>query len=279
MTSLFSHHNPCPEKLSAAQIEEYHANGYLAFTDVLDEEEVQNAQRGLKELIDTGARNPKYLKHTLNDLYVQFEKGYTPDLSASVDELELKVRKLMNYGAFDPHLGALATAHKRILGVVSSLIGANPLLMQEMALIKPPFIGGEKPWHQDTAYFSITPLNSVIGVWIALDAATVKNGCMHVLKGGHKEGPKKHHHTFDCEILSDRYDATESIPVEIPVGGAMFFHGLLPHQTPPNSSPDRRRALQFHYRSEKSQIADQAEYDRIFAEADGTPASCVAAKS
>ncbi len=58
----------------------------------------------------------------------------------------------------------------------------------------------------------------------------------------------------------------------------MFFHGMLPHQTPPNASPQRRRALQFHYRSADSRITDRDEYDAVFAEADGTPASCVAAK-
>jgi hypothetical protein len=57
----------------------------------------------------------------------------------------------------------------------------------------------------------------------------------------------------------------------------MFFYGLLPHQTPPNRSPLRRRALQFHYRSAASKVVDEELYNSIFAEADGTPASCRAA--
>ena len=68
-----------------------------------------------------------------------------------------------------------------------------------------------------------------------------------------------------------------AVPVELRAGGALFFAGMLPHMTPPNTSPDRRRALQFHYRSATSQIVNQAEYDRVYAEADGTPASCAAA--
>ncbi|MEO8206422.1 MAG: phytanoyl-CoA dioxygenase family protein [Chthoniobacterales bacterium] len=277
-TSLISKYKSCPAQLTAAQIEEYHENGFLAFTDVLNEQEVQKACAALTELITLGVYHPDYLQHTLTDLYVQFERGYTPDLSAPMDELELKVRKLMNYARFNAHMNFLATIQKRIQGITSSLLGPNPKLMMSMAMIKPPFIAGEKPWHQDTAYFSITPINSVMGVWIALDPATVKNGCMHVLKGRHKDGPKKHHHTFDCEMLPDRYDASESTPVELPVGGAMFFHGLLPHQTPPNSSSDRRRALQFHYHAANSKSVEREEYDRIFVEADGTPASCEAAR-
>ena len=57
----------------------------------------------------------------------------------------------------------------------------------------------------------------------------------------------------------------------------MFFAGMLPHQTPPNSSPQRRRALQYHFRSASSRIVPREEYDRVYAEKDGTPASCAAA--
>ena len=81
--------------------------------------------------------------------------------------------------------------------------------------------------------------------------------------------------------MSDFPDATADEPgwvaVELPAGGAMFFAGMLPHQTPPNASPRRRRALQFHYRSAASRIVSRAEYDHVYAEPDGTPASCAAA--
>jgi ectoine hydroxylase-related dioxygenase (phytanoyl-CoA dioxygenase family) len=150
-------------------------------------------------------------------------------------------------------------------------------MFQDMALVKPPFIGSEKPWHQDNAYFSVTPLDSVLGVWIALDEATAANGCMHVLRGGHQLGALRHFHGRDCEIMPQRVDESQALAVPLPPGGAMFFYGMLPHQTPPNSSPDRRRALQFHYRSASSQVVPRDEYDRIYAEADGTPASCAAA--
>jgi phytanoyl-CoA hydroxylase len=145
-----------------------------------------------------------------------------------------------------------------------------------MALVKPPFIGGEKPWHQDDAYFSVEPLDAVCGIWIALDEATEANGCMHVIPGAHRDGPRIHVHDRDCEIEAECLDLSRVVPVPLPPGGAMFFHGLLPHQTPPNQSPDRRRALQFHYRSRTSQIISKEEYSRLFAE-NGTPASCAVA--
>jgi phytanoyl-CoA hydroxylase len=204
------------------------------------------------------------------------EAGYDP-VGKPLEEVDLKVRKYMNFSKRHDTLKKFVSAGHRIHGVVESLIGANPLLFQEMALVKPPLIGTEKPWHQDNAYFSVDPLDSIIGVWIALDDAKVENGCMHVLPGGHHQGALRHFHSTDCEIMEGRLDLTKVEAVPVPAGGALFFYGLLPHETPANRSPERRRALQFHYRSAASRIVDQETYNRIFAEADGTPASCKAA--
>jgi len=280
---------PCPTALTMAQIDQYHRDGYLAFTDVLTPAEVDQARASLSALVRRAQHSPDFifrdggpyrkLYSPTTRYHIQIEstaKG--GNLRARPDaDFELTVRKLTGFSEVDPFFSTLEYRHPYVTGVVESLLGANPTCFGEMALIKPPFIGTEKPWHQDTAYFSITPLDAVLTGWIALDDATSANGCMHVLVGEHTRGPRRHHHTFDCEILPDRRDSTPAVPVELPAGGAMFFSGLLPHQTPPNQSPDRRRALQFQYRSATSQIVSRAEYDRVFAEADGTPASCAAA--
>ena len=126
--------------------------------------------------------------------------------------------------------------------------------------------------------FSIKDMDGVAGTWIALDDVTVDNGCMHVLPGQHRLGPLRHHHTFDCEILPDRIDPSKAVPVELKAGGMLIFHSNLPHQTPANSSPLRRRALQYHYRQRENAIIPTEEFDSIFKEADWTPASCSAAQ-
>jgi phytanoyl-CoA hydroxylase len=86
-----------------------------------------------------------------------------------------------------------------------------------------------------------------------------------------------HHHTYDCEILPDRIDPQDAIPIELKAGGLLLFHSNLPHQTPSNNSPYRRRALQYHFRSSHNAIVSKEAYFKIFKEADGTPASCGAA--
>ena len=101
---------------------------------------------------------------------------------------------------------------------------------------------------------------------------------MHALRGGHKLGALLHHHDRDCEIVPDRLNVAQPVvPIELPAGGAMFFSGMLPHQTPPNSSPDRRRAVQFHYRAAASTVMETEAYFQLFAEHDGRPATCAAA--
>jgi len=282
--TLKSQYDLCPSHLNEPQLEQFARDGYLAFTDVLTSEEVEVARDGLTELVhkvatdSTLTRKGPVWSPEGKKIVLQFEPGYEPE-NATDEELESKVRKLMWYQEEHPHMAYLALSHAKIQGVLSSLIGADPILYADQAMIKPAHIGSEKPWHQDNAYFTIKPLEAVCGVWVALEDATISNGCMHVLAGQHQRGALRHHHTFDCEIVSDRIDPNLGTPVELPAGGAMFFSGLLPHQTPPNTSPDRRRALQFHYRAATSKIIEKEEYFQIFAEADGTPASCEAART
>ena len=77
---------------------------------------------------------------------------------------------------------------------------------------------------QDNAYFAVTPLDAIVGVWIALDHATAENGCMHLIEGGHKLGAFQHHHDKDCEIEAERFSSTNVVPVELEPGGVLFSY-------------------------------------------------------
>jgi len=98
---------------------------------------------------------------------------------------------------------------------------------------------------------------------------------MHVIPGGHVAGPRRHEWSkVDCEITTPEVNPADAVPIELPPGGLMIFHGLLPHETPVNNSGLRRRALQFHYQSAETKIAPQEEYRRKFAVPDGLFIGC-----
>jgi hypothetical protein len=286
----------CPEKLDETHLTQFREEGYLAFENVLTPDEVETARAALTELtaglIEAARRgeadviqaSPKVTRNYSgvriqrpgSPFQIHFEPGVDP-LALDAAEAELKLRKLHGYHQEHPFFEALVR-HPKVKGLVETLLGNEAILFGEMALSKPPFIGSEKPWHQDNAYFIYVPLTSIVTAWVALDDATVENGCMYTIRGGHRIGALKHVHGIDCQIAEGRLNTSGAVPVELKAGGGMFFSGMLPHQTPPNRSPLRRRALQFQYRGADTRALTREEYSRVFVEADGTPASCAVAE-
>lgn len=281
--------------ISEQERRKFHEDGYLALPNLLSQEEVEVARRALGELIEeliTAAKSGQYtytppkwgqtgnydgawIKKPNSRMSVVFEHSFDP-LAATVEEALGRVRNLYQHDDEHPVMKQLVES-PRIKGAAAQLIGEEVTMFQTMALQKPALLGSEKPWHQDNAYFKHTPLEKIVGFWLALDDATAENGCMHVLPGWHRKGGFKHVHEEDCKIAPDRLRDIQPVAVELPAGGAMFFSSMLPHQTPPNRSNRPRRALQFHYRALSTREVQPEEYDRVFAEADGTPASCAAA--
>lgn len=130
-------------------------------------------------------------------------------------------------------------------------------MFQDMALLKPPRLGREKPWHQDKAYFNIDPRERVVGVWIALDAATTDNGCMHLLPQMPRQ-PIVHFQRRDWQICDTEILGNECVATPLRPGGVLLFDGLLVHGTPHNTSDQRRRAVQFHYHGNRyPQVRDE----------------------
>jgi phytanoyl-CoA hydroxylase len=209
------------------------------------------------------------------DTTLMFEGGPPPtDLPA--EQRALRIRKYMDFCADAPALGAAAMS-ARLHAALDALLGTGRVLFQEMALVKPPRIGSEKPWHQDAAYFRISDPGLVVGVWIALDPALRENGCMELVPGSHLDGGQPHIHENDfnrCRIQPDRVRAGERIAIEMQPGDALVFHSLLHHFTAPNASDLRRRAVQFHYHQLGAVWGSVADHARHFHFDDGSYAGC-----
>jgi phytanoyl-CoA hydroxylase len=226
------------ESVTPEAVARFHEQGFLAVERAFTGAEVRAALDGMLDVI--GGKYPGYRG-------IQFEaaaRERLPDLPP--EQKQDLVRKISHFTQWDARLHAIAT-HPRLLGVVERLIGEKPGIFEDKALIKPPRIGREKPWHQDHAYWNL-PLDArVVTAWIALDEASVGNGCLFVIPGSHREGPVVHFRRRDWQICDDQVQRERVVATPLAPGGVLLFDSYLQHGSPANDSPRRRRALQFVY--------------------------------
>ena len=239
--------------------------GYLTVTRVYTPAEIEAAIAGLVNLVS--GRRPGFQQ-------VIFEAGAREILRTVSPEGRLDyVRKLNAFVEFEPALKAMAY-HPGLLQVVRRMIGEDDIVLYtNFALLKPPRLGREKPWHQDNAYFGFPPGTKIVGVWVALDEATVANGCMQLLPELRKRGANLHFKRRDWQICDDEVLGRRSVAAPLPPGGLLFFDGMLPHGTPENRTPSRRRALQFHYVAASARQGSEEERLKTYG-SEGKNVSC-----
>lgn len=227
------------DSITDADIARYHEQGFIAVRNAFLPDEVQSGLDGLAELI--AGRVPEFQN-------IQFTAEVRDRLDTlSFQERMDSVRRLLYFVDYEARTKAIAN-HPKLLALTSRLLQGEAMMFQDMALIKPPN-GREKPWHQDHAYFELTPETRVVGVWIALDPAGIENGCMRVMPGWHRRGKFSHFQIRDLQICDSDMDGLQEHRVAVPLepGGCLIFDSYIPHGTPSNFTSMRRRALQFHY--------------------------------
>lgn len=128
----------------------------------------------------------------------------------------------------------------------------RPLLMQSMYIFKQPGIGGEVRCHQDATFLYTQPQN-MLGLWFALEDATVQNGCLWAIPGAHQEGLKSRF-LYDAATHTTRFSVADESPwpmdrlvaLEVPKGTMILLHGLCPHLSYVNTSRRSRHAYTLH---------------------------------
>jgi phytanoyl-CoA hydroxylase len=135
--------------------------------------------------------------------------------------------------------------------LVTDLNIENPRLIQSMYIFKQPNIGGEVTCHQDSTFLFTEPM-SVIGLWFALEDATIENGCLWAIPGGHKAGLKSRfvrasNEGTSFEVLDEApWPLERLVPLEVKKGTLIILDGLLPHLSQRNTSPRSRHAYTLH---------------------------------
>jgi phytanoyl-CoA hydroxylase len=257
--------------VSDADVERYREEGFLVVRGAFSPEKARAARDELARM--TTMSDPQCLSmhfeqaiwQHVGDVQVSSDDGgsmreedkeqlrhrilaLSPQLRGSL------VRKFVGYTKEHPPLKALANdpALRRVL---ARLVEARVKLFVSQAMIKPPG-GREKPWHQDHAYFDLPLDTGIVGVWIALDEATPENGCMHVIPGGHRTGPRIHFRVRDWQLCDTDVERDSVVSVPLSAGDLLLFDGKIPHGTPHNGSPTQRWAVQYHYIPKHAQKID-----------------------
>lgn len=133
-------------------------------------------------------------------------------------------------------------------------------LLQSMYIFKQPNIGGEVTCHQDSTFLYTEPID-IAGLWFALEDATIENGCLWTIPGGHRHGLKSRwrrapqieddknlaHAKMEFEVYdNDPWPNDQLVPLEVTKGTLILLHGLLPHCSFENRSPHSRHAYTLH---------------------------------
>lgn len=120
----------------------------------------------------------------------------------------------------------------------------EPLLLQSMIIFKPPRIGGEVVWHQDTTFLHTEPPR-ILGMWFALEDATEGNGCLWGLPGSHRRGLKSRYLRAPgggVQTITDDDTAwpdSEFVPFEVKRELLLYLMVCCPMAAPPTAPRSR----------------------------------------
>jgi len=117
-------------------------------------------------------------------------------------------------------------------------------------ILKDAKVGGAWAWHQDYGYWYQNGVLSpnLCSVMIAVDQATIENGCMQVIKGSHKLGRINHilsgdQAGADMERVEEAKKRLDLVHVTMDPGDALFFHSNTLHASDANESDHPRWAM------------------------------------
>lgn len=217
--------------------------GYLVFEDLLTAQEVQNCREEIQRLHQVAA--DLQCSGDLAGSSFQCEP-FAPGAAADALPVLRKIEQTRKYSAIFRQLAA----HPGVVSTVQNLIGEDLLLFRSTLMLKPAHHGSVHALHQDSAYWPIDP-PALVTVSIALDDATLENGCIKVIPGSHKWGLQEWGHIAQKQDapLTQRQDIDLSAQIDVPLqaGSVLFFHSLMVHGSGANSTPKPRNTALYAY--------------------------------
>jgi len=252
--------------LNSDQVEQYDRDGFLVLENFVDAEACGRLRNRAAELVrefDPAGLVSIFSTHeqtrTSDDYFLESgdkirfffeEDAFLPDgtLRQSKEQSINKIGHALH--DLDPVFDKFSRTSE-IAELTSDLGITDPLLLQSMYIFKQQRIGGEVTCHHDASFLYTEPLR-LVGLWFALEDATIENGCLWAIPGGHKLGLKSRF--MRAEGGGTRFEVVDNTPwpkdkvqpLEVNQGTVIVLHGLLPHLSRENRSSKSRHAYTLH---------------------------------
>ncbi|KAK6922214.1 Phytanoyl-CoA dioxygenase [Dillenia turbinata] len=250
--------------LTPDQLNFFNSNGYLVMESFSSPEEIEGMRNRMGQLLDdfdcnstTSIFSTKNQQRATDDyFYESAEKiSFFFEEKAFGDDGKLKQPKQQSINKvghalheLDPVFSKFSCSDK-ISSFLFSLNYKQPVIIQSMYIFKQPGIGGEVVPHQDNSFLHTEP-PTCTGLWLALEDATITNGCLWAIPGSHKNGLVRRFIRDENGVHFDRpsptYDQKDFVPVEVKAGTLVVLHGDLIHQSFENQSLKSRHAYSLH---------------------------------
>ena len=237
--------------LSPEQVSAYERDGYLVLDEVLSERELS----------------------ALEPTFERFIRGQVPGMGRDFCDMSgpygraLEDFNLVNAvlpRVYDPSL--VGNAFERLAASISrQLMGEDATLDYDQFLAKRPRRADAVfAWHQDLGYWPTgTPDTRTVTCSLALDDATLANGCLQLVPGSHLEPELRAHRPSawstspelraEAHTLSVQLSPTDAIvPLPVKRGGVTVHNERIVHGSPGNSTDGWRRTYVVAHRSQRT---------------------------
>ena len=250
--------------LTESQVNEYLTNGFLVVPDFVNEGTIQGMKSRAEEIVrdfnpttisifstkDQSNKTDEYFLESADKVHCFFEQGAFDEQGVLKKSKELSINKI-GHALHDlvPEFRDW-TRSDEVQGILRCLKYNTPLPVQSMYIFKQPGIGGEVRAHQDSTLLATEP-ESVVGLWIALEDATLENGCLWACPGSHKHGThvrfvRDENHAVSFQGEMPQVDKEICTPIVVKKGTLVLLHGSVIHYSQENTSGKSRHAFSVH---------------------------------